>query len=390
MTSIQIECLAIEKDMIRFLQDLIKIESLTGAEQVMAARVKKEMISLGYDRVLETTLGDVIGVIGNGPVSILFDSHMDTVPVTDAKEWQYPPFEGVIADGRIHGRGTVDMKSAIASTVYAGYLAKKLGFHSGKTIYVSASVMEEDFDGYALGNLIDELELKLDYAVVCEPSQNRIAVGHRGRALFEVHTKGIACHGSAPENGENAVYEMNRIISRVEELNRKLYEKTGEHGSVALSKIESSSVSLNAVPDACTIYLDRRLAIDETYQVIQIEMDKLVEGLNAEWNVYIAKGKSSSGIEVSMNSFMEAWDTAETNNLPTAMAQAYLEQTDRTPEFFKWNFSTNGFASTARNITTIGYGPGEIKYCHMRDESCKISDIIEACQVYTGCLEKLS
>ena len=85
--------------------------------------------------------------------------------------------------------------------MYAGYLAKTLGLYAGKTIYVSASVMEEDFDGFALGNLIDELELELDYVVICEPSENRIAIGHRGRALFEVHTKGVACHGSAPENG---------------------------------------------------------------------------------------------------------------------------------------------------------------------------------------------
>ena len=64
---------------------------------------------------------------------------------------------------------------------------------------------------------------------------------------------------------------MNEIISRVQALNKKLYEKSGEHGSVALTKIESSSVSLNAVPDECIIYLDRRLAIDETYEVIKAE-----------------------------------------------------------------------------------------------------------------------
>ncbi len=389
MTNIRAALETIENDMIRFLQDLIQIESLTGAEQTVAERVKKEMEVLGYDQIFETSLGDVVGVIGDGPIKILFDSHMDTVPVTDEEDWRYPPFEGVVAEGRIHGRGTVDMKSAIASTVYAGYLAKILGLHIGKTVYVSASVMEEDFDGYALGNLIDELELKLDYVVICEPSENRIAIGHRGRALFEVHTKGVACHGSAPENGQNAVYEMNEIISRVQALNKKLYEKAGEHGSVALTRIESSSVSLNAVPDECIIYLDRRLAVDETYAVIKEEMDALVDGLNAEWKVYIAKGESGSGIEVSMNSFMEAWNTSKDASLSVAMAKAYLEQTGQSPEFFKWNFSTNGFASTARNIPTIGFGPGEIKYCHMRDENCKISDIIEACQVYAGCIANM-
>ena len=120
MTNIQAALETIENDMIRFLQDLIQIESLTGAEQVVAERVKKEMEALGYDQILETSLGDVVGVIGDGPKKILFDSHMDTVPVTDAEEWRYPPFEGVVAEGRIHGRGTVDMKSAIASLCMQG------------------------------------------------------------------------------------------------------------------------------------------------------------------------------------------------------------------------------------------------------------------------------
>lgn len=389
MTDIQKECLKIKDDMLGFLQQLIRIKSFTGAEKEIAECVKKKMIELGYDRVIETELGDIVGVMGSGPIKILFDSHMDTVEVNDEENWTYPPFEGMITDGRIYGRGTVDMKSAIASSVYAGYLAKKLGFDKGRTIYVSASVMEEDFDGNALGGLIDELNLKLDYVVICEPSENKIAIGHRGRALFEVHTHGVSCHGSAPENGENAVYIMNEVISRVKEVNKKLYKKSGEHGSVALSKIESSSVSLNAVPDECTIYLDRRLAIGETYDVLGSEMDLLVEGLNADWNVYVAKGKSFTGKDVRMNSFMEAWSTAENDSLPKAMAEAYLEQTGKKPEFFKWNFSTNGFASTARKIPTIGLGPGEIKYCHMRDENCKVDDIIEACAIYTGCIERL-
>lgn len=389
MTDIQKLCNEYKEEIIEFLKKIISIKSLTGDEKAIAEIVKAKMQELGYDEILESELGDVIGVIGNGPKKIIFDSHMDVVEVNDESDWKYPPFAAHTDEEYIHGRGTVDMKSAIASSVYAGYFAKKLGYTEGKTVYVSASVMEEDFDGYALGKLIDEFKLDLDYAVICEPSEEKIALGHRGRAMFEIHTHGISCHGSAPENGKNAVYEMRKVIERVEALNERLYQINGEHGSVVLSKIECETVSLNAVPAGCTIYLDRRLAMGETYEIIEKEMDELIEGLDADWNVYIAKGKSYTDKQVDMYTFMKAWETQKDAPLPTALASAYREQTDREPEFFKWNFSTNGFATTDRNIATIGLGPGEMKYAHMRDEKCKIREIMDCCMVYTGCIENI-
>lgn len=389
MTEIKKLCAEYKNEILEFLQSIIAVKTLTGDEKIVADIVKKKMVELGYDDILTSKLGDIIGVIGDGPTKILFDAHMDVVDVHDASEWQHPPFEGHIDDTYIHGRGSVDMKGAIASMVYAGYFAKKLNMHKDKTIYISTSVMEEDFDAYAVENYIDEFKLALDYAVICEPSDGRIALGHRGRAMFEIHTHGVSAHGSAPENGKNAVYEMKKVIQRVEDLNDRLYKISGEHGSVVLSRIESTTVSLNAVPTECTIYLDRRLALGETFEIIEKEMNLLVDGLDADWNVYIAKGKSYTGEDVNMYTFMNAWEVKVTDPLPIALSKSFKEQTGRDPEFFKWSFSSNAFATTKNNIPTIGLGPGDIILLHMRDEKCKITDITDCCAVYTGLIDNI-
>ena len=100
------------------------------------------------------------------------------------------------------------MKSSIAAAMYAGALAKKQGLASGKTIYVSGTVFEEDCDGENLKHLFKELNLRPNYVVICEPSNNQIALGHKGKAQISIKTRGVSAHGSAPEKGINAIYEM--------------------------------------------------------------------------------------------------------------------------------------------------------------------------------------
>ncbi len=90
--------------------------------------IKEKMMGLDYDEVVIDSMGNILGRMGNGPGIIMFDSHVDTVEANNFSQWIHPPFEGVIEDGRLHGRGSVDMKSSAAASIYAGAIAKKLGF----------------------------------------------------------------------------------------------------------------------------------------------------------------------------------------------------------------------------------------------------------------------
>ena len=90
------------------------------------------MKALGYDDVRVDGMGNLVGRVGQGGRKLLFDSHTDTVAVTDPERWSVEPFAGTVRDGMLYGRGAVDMKSAIAASVYAGAAAKRLGLSEGK------------------------------------------------------------------------------------------------------------------------------------------------------------------------------------------------------------------------------------------------------------------
>lgn len=389
MNEIQKLCQIYKDEIIKFAQNLITIKSLTGDESEVAKVVKAKLKELEYDEILTSKLGDVIGIMGNGEMKILFDSHIDTVDVVNEKSWSFPPFSATINDGKLYGRGSSDMKSSVAASIYGGFFAKKLGFCKNKQVIISSSVMEEDFDSYALDKLLDEFGFDVDYAVVCEPSDQKIALGHRGRAMIIIETYGISAHGSTPEYGKNAVYEINKIIKRVEELNDKFYQTKGEHGSVVLSNIECESASLNAVPSSARIYLDRRLCLGEDKNTIELELKELIKDTNATYKIDFAKGLSYTNKEFEMEIFFKAWESDKNSHLSKALGNAFKEQMQKEPVYFKWPFATNAFATTKRGIATIGFGPGNIKTCHQVDEYCEVDEIINASGIYANLIRNL-
>ncbi|HMX20897.1 MAG TPA: YgeY family selenium metabolism-linked hydrolase, partial [Anaerolineales bacterium] len=312
-----------QQELLRFTQTLVRTKSLSGQEGAVIKLVEKKMLDLGYDEVKIDSMGNIIGRIGNGAKSIMFDSHVDTVEVKDEAEWNIPPFSGEIVDGRLHGRGSVDMKSAVAASIYAGALAKQMGFAKDKTIYVSCTVFEEDCDGENLKHLFKELNLKPNYVVICEPSNNIITLGHKGKAQISIKTHGVSAHGSAPEKGVNAIYEMAEIIQRVDKTNLELMKKGTPRGTLVMSKISSVSASLNAVPSECEVYLDRRMIPGETEEDIKREMDEIIKGKNATWEVGTLHRKSWTGMDIKYEPFHPAWKIDLEHELAKACISAY-------------------------------------------------------------------
>jgi putative selenium metabolism hydrolase len=381
----------VKKELIEFTQSLVRIKSVSGQEEEIVRFVAQKMNALGYDEVIIDSMGNLLGRIGDGPKAILFDSHLDTVAVNDEDKWDVPPFSGTIVDGRLYGRGSVDMKSAVAASIYAGALAKKSGLDPGKTIYVSCSVLEEDCDGENLKHLFRELNLKPDCVIICEPSDNQISLGHKGKAQVTIKTQGVSAHGSAPEKGVNAIYEMAEIIQRVEKLNAALAKKESPRGSVSMTRISSTAASLNAVPSACEAYLDRRIAPGEMEAAIRQEMDDLIQGKNATWQVDSLQRTSWTGREINYQPFHLAWKIDLDHELTRACIAAYQASCGCLPtEYVYWNFSTNAVTPVSLGIPTIGFGPGDHRLAHMRNERCKVDQIVGACSFYTSLIEKIN
>jgi putative selenium metabolism hydrolase len=380
----------VSAELLTFTQQLVRIKSFSGQEEQVAKTIASKMESLGYDEVRIDSLGNVLGRIGSGKQAVLFESHTDTVRVHDEDLWDIPPFSGEIKDGFLWGRGSVDMKSGLAASVYAAAIAKDAGLISGKTIYVSCSVFEEDCDGEGIKHMLNEYQLEPGYAVICEPSANLIAVGHKGKAQIIIKTKGASAHSSAPEKGVNAVYEMAEIIQRVEQTNRNLMKKKGRRGTLVLSRISSTGVSLNAVPSECEIYLDRRMVPGETEQTLQNEMEKIIAGNNATWEIDTIYRTAWTGAPIIYRPLHTAWEISRDHHLTCSSVDAYTEVFGRAPQKFEfWDFSTNAVALVDAGIPTIGFGPGEHKLAHMRNERCAVNQILDACVFYSRLIEMI-
>jgi putative selenium metabolism hydrolase len=380
----------LEAEIIELAQSLIRIKSLPGQEEAAIKFVAQKMEALGYDSVTIDAMGNVLGRIGAGTTSILLDAHVDTVAVNNAAEWEIPPFSGEVVNGRLHGRGSVDMKSAAAAAIYAGIVAKNSGLAEGKTVYVSCTVMEEDCDGENLKHLFQERNLRPDCVLICEPSNNQIMLGHKGKAQITLTTHGVSAHGAAPEKGRNAIYEMAEIIQRVEKLNNELPVRNGRKGTLVMSQISSASASLNAVPTACEVYLDRRLIPGETEETVRQEMAWLTEGKNATWAVGVLHKTSWTGKVIRYEPLHAAWQIERDHPLVQACVGAYRQTFGAEPaEFGFWDFSTNAVTPVNLGIPTIGFGPGDYRLAHMRDESCEVRQILEACRFYISAIHHI-
>jgi len=380
----------VANDLLAFAQNLVRIKSYSGQEEPIARFIAQKMTDLKFDEVQIDKYGNVLGRVGDGEKKLLFDSHMDTVEVTDEDLWDVPPFSGAIVDGYLWGRGSVDMKSSAAASIYAAAVAKSQGLLDGKTIYVSCTVDEEYCDGEALGLMLKDRHIHPTFAVVCEPSSNLITLGHKGKAQVIMNTRGISAHGSAPEKGVNAIYEMAEIIQRVERTNLELTGKGGRTGTLVMSRISSTGVSLNAVPSACQVYLDRRMAVGETEQMIRDEMERIIQGKNASWEIGTLHRTTWTGEPLIYEPFHLAWEISLEHPLTRLMMASYQQIFGCAPETYDfWDFSTNAVALTREGIPTIGFGPGEHKLAHMRNEKCPVGQIVDASQVYTEMIRRI-
>ncbi len=390
MTDSELISPEVQQDLIAFAQRLVQTKSITGHEEEIVRLVAGQMKALGYDDVIIDRMGNVLGRIGQGAKAVMLDTHLDTVEVNDAERWTVPPFSGRIVDGRLYGRGAADMKSGAAAAIYAGALAKRAGLNAGKSIYVSGTVLEEDCDGQNLKHLFSELNFRPGYVIICEPSSNRISLGHKGKAQITVKTRGVSAHGAAPEKGVNAIYAMAGIIQRVEKKNAELTQRPAPHGTLVMTRISSTAPSLNAVPSACEVYLDRRIVLGETEAAIRQEMDELIRGRDASWEVDVLHRTSWTGLDIAYQPFHAAWKIDLDHELARACLGAYRETFGHDPADYEyWDFSTNAVTPTSLGIPTIGFGPGDSKLAHMLDEHCPVEQIVAACGFYVRAIGKL-
>jgi putative selenium metabolism hydrolase len=384
----------LEADLVKFMQDIIRIPSLSSQEGDVIRRIRDEMLKLGYDEVSVDPMGNLLGRIGSGPRIIALDGHVDTVDIGDLSLWDRDPLSADIEDGILYGRGTSDMKGGVASSVYAGGLIKKRGIPEGVTLYVTATVQEEDCDGLCWQYIVNEDGLRPELVVITEPTSLRIYHGHRGRMEMEIHTSGVSCHGSAPERGDNAVYKMANIIADIEALNERLEpsDPLGK-GTVTISEIRSTSPSLCAVADGCTVHLDRRLTIGETEDTSVAEILALpsVQAAKATVMVLDYAVPSYTDLTYPTRKYFPTWAMREDDSEVKMAKQAFTEAFGEEPEIGFWTFSTNAVATAGmHHIPTIGFGPGHEHFAHAPNEQTEVEHLVRCTAFYTALVDEFA
>jgi putative selenium metabolism hydrolase len=387
VTDYQTGAEAYRDDVTEFLRAIIALPSPSCGEKDVAERVVAEMKRLDYDEAFIDPMGNAIGRIGSGDTKIVLDAHMDTVGIGDRGAWPHDPFDGKVEDGIVFGRGASDNKGAVAAQVYGGRLIADRSLDGADvTVYVVGTVMEEDCDGLALGYVLTETLPGVHAVILGECTGLAVYRGHRGRMEISVTTKGVSAHGSAPDRGENAVAAMAPVVTEITELNDRLaHDDFLGKGTIAVTKIECETASLNAIPDKCTIYLDRRLTEGETRDSALAEVSGLEGAREAQVEVLTYDEPSYTGLVRSTDKYYPTWTLPKDHALVRAGVAACEAGLGAPPLVDKWTFSTNGVWSAGHlGIPTIGFGPSEEKWAHTVLDQCPVDDLVASIAFYAA------
>ena len=202
------------------LKKLVKINSVNPdigdgpGETKIAEEIARMLDSDGLEVQTQKLSGDRVNVIGilrgeGGGRSLMLSGHMDTVGV---EGMEIPPFDPVVKDGNLHGRGSCDMKGGLAGIISAAKAIAKSKIRLKGDLYVSG-VADEEYVSVGTEALVEKY--KTDGAVVGEPTRMGVGVAHMGYLWLEVETRGRTAHGSVPERGHDAIVDMARIVSEI-------------------------------------------------------------------------------------------------------------------------------------------------------------------------------
>ncbi|MDJ0752740.1 MAG: YgeY family selenium metabolism-linked hydrolase [Ardenticatenaceae bacterium] len=362
------------------LQALVQKRSLSGEEAAVIEVVTAEMHALGFDEIQVDGNGSAIGFKygKEGGQTLLLDAHCDTVGIAPGVRWQHDPFAAEIHGRRIYGRGTSDMKGALAAMMIAAASADEFQ----GTVAVSASVMEEIMEGIALQSIVDIVQP--DFVVIGESTGLNLNHGGRGRAEIHLEAIGKPAHSSTPHLGDNAVYKMLPAISAIKEMPLTQDPLLGD-GIMALTDIISDPYpGYSVIPSRCRVTYDRRLLPGETPESV-IGALKQLPAL-ADINVLIAAGEHTTytGTTLQGDKFFPAWKFEPSHPFVQAAHQG-LHTIGQRPQLSAYQFCTNG-AHTAgvAGIPTIGYGPSHESLAHIVDEYIDLDQLHAAALGYVG------
>ncbi|MDE2782742.1 MAG: acetylornithine deacetylase/succinyl-diaminopimelate desuccinylase family protein [Gemmatimonadota bacterium] len=327
---------------------------------------------------------------GNG-ARLHLNGHFDVVPPGEG--WTVDPFEGLVRDGRILGRGASDMKSGIAAAVLAVEAIRRAGVALEGAVDISATVDEESGGFAGVAHLCHEGIISardVDYAIIPEPfGPDRVCVGHRGVYWFDIVAHGRVAHGSMSHLGRSAIDDMGALLETFRtRLGPALATRRSELPVVpAPSRLPSLNVNAitggqagadtqsPCVADRCVATFDRRFIPEEPFDEVRAEIAALVGEVERE----------DPGRRFTIEDRMVVHPVAAPPGSPLvrALSGAVREVRGRDAELVAspGTYDQKHFARIAGIEHCVAYGPGPLEEAHQPDESCSVDDLVSCTQV---------
>lgn len=380
-------------ELIKLTQSLIQIPShkdTPGREREVGKYIYDFCIANGLEAQLIPVEGERSNIIaylrGDGTgKTLMLNGHTDTVPPYNMT---INPFAAEIKDDAIWGRGAVDMKGPIASMLITMLSLKRSRKKlKGDVIFTGVIGEEERSEG---SEYLVKSGLKADGAVVGEPSNYEYAIGHRGLEWLEIIIKGRAAHGGVPHLGINTIEKAAKLIARIkEDLYPKLEKRYNEYMGPSVMNfgvIEGGSQP-STVADRCSIKIDRRYIPGETVESVLKEYQDIIDGLKCEDQDFNAE-------LIRMPNNMLTLDhlylmTEPDNPIVTTVRGAIKDVINKEPVITRRRGWTDAaLLSNYGSIPTVVFGPGDISYSHTKNERIKISELVDAVEIYSRIIEK--
>ena len=277
------------------LADLVRIDSINpdliegaGGEEEIARFVAGWLEQAGLEVEVEEVAPARFNTIGiargsGGGRALLLNAHLDTVGVAGMER----PFDPAVEDGRLHGRGSYDMKAGLAAIMLAGAEAVRAGLRGDVIV---TAVCDEEVASIGTARVAERY--RADAAIVSEPTEMRLALAHKGFVGFEVETKGRAAHGSRPDLGVDAIAHMGHVLVGIEELDRRLRAEPTHpllgSGSLHASVIEGGQ-EFSSYPERCLLKGERRTIPGESREHVEGELRELLGEVEGDIRVVVAR-----------------------------------------------------------------------------------------------------
>ncbi len=404
-------------ELVQLTQSLIQIPSVYrpdqgGNEEKVALFAADWLKNIGIEvhiEEVEPGRPNVIAILhGNASgKTLMFEGHTDVVTEGDESEWSYPPFGGVIENGRIYGRGSCDTQGNLAAAMITLKTIKTSGASFNGKIVLGIPVDEE---GMMIGikHFIKQgWADDIDAAIICEPEENQVCITQKGALRASIETHGVMCHGAMPLSGFNSIKPMAEIILRVEQLEKQEIERLGKNDFLGFPSFTPTVIQapisgegqLNVMSSSCQLLLDIRTIPGQDHEVLKTQLAEIVTEVESQTQQNLAQGferevreQLQPGIadQLKFSAKLDVFEdrpwtqTDRDDPIVQVVAEAVEQITKKPPIYNGVPGATDGtFLFSEKDIPIVTTGAGDRMVPHHKDEWVDINELVEAAQIYT-------